>query len=1150
MKLYTKQGSLKYQMECAPNNGYYMIPVYDKGEYVLKVEPPKGWKFEPESVELHIDGKSDRCSKGEDLNFHFIGFTVDGVVNSKGVSDGPAGVTVKLYRTDDNEIVQATKTETGGLFVFEKVLPGQYRIEASHPSWILEKSKVDLKVEKNNVNIKSGLVVHGYEVSGQVLSEGEPITGVNFLLLSDSVNAKDVKGCVTTPVKGYNVPSNMKLLCHAASSEDGKFNFKSLPCGSYSIVPMFKGEKITFDVIPAKLDFKIAHESINFDKPFQVAGFSVAGRVLDSKSGSGISGARVRVNGKDHTTTGADGSYTLENMKTGTYSIEIAADKIAFDDLNVKISPNTPQLPDIIASSFSLCGNVHIDRFPTGVSAIRERVLSLQYKNSKGDVITLGKVTTDVKGDYCTTVRPGVYTIKPVLSDTELRAGLLLNPTEQPVTISSKYVTNVNFKQFKAKISGNLKCIDNCGTKIQVALSGRSGDKKIAKISGSGKSLHFTFDDVMPGRYQVTVLEDTWCWKQKTQEVDVRNRDVSGVELVHSGYVVPYSISHDKVILHFDRQGKDSKSVSFAATKGSNSYCLEKPGIYKVTPESCHIFDEDSYTFDTSNPQMLSLVASRHQVDGRVVTPGIFRDIKIKIMSTLNAEKEIGPLEIFEEPPSKLGKDNKPYPDGPYVYRFVTIAKTGEKLTFTPSSKELLFYPPQAEMTVKGEACPGELVKLDGRRGLFINGKIQPPLAGVDIKIVSELRSEVMTTVSDAKGKYSVGPLHDDTKYFVTAKKDGYIMTEIDGKLGHFKAFKLGQIDVKVVDEDKKALGGVLLSLSGGSQYRSNNLTHENGSMVFVNLSPGQFFLRPMMKEYNFEPSSKMIEVKEGSTVSLEVTGKRVAYSCFGLVSSLNGEPEPGVMVEAVGQGETCSVYQEESKTEKDGSYRIRGLQPNCKYEIRLKAGESNEHIERAAPKSIHIQVEKSDKMNVNIIAFRRLNQLDLSGRIVGDQKNLPGLKVVLFREDNPDSPIHTLTMGVSPMFYLPTIPQDGKRYFVRLESGMSKQGYDYSLPEVSFTANTSFKHFVLHFTPKPKSTEQELNQGSFMILPVAGLVILLSYHYQKLLPFLHQAGVGISGIVSRAGASAMAPAPIPVLDDEFIEAEFGPKKKIRVRKT
>jgi len=45
VNLYTKQGTLKYQTDCAPINGYYMVPVYDKGEYVLKVNPPPGWTF-------------------------------------------------------------------------------------------------------------------------------------------------------------------------------------------------------------------------------------------------------------------------------------------------------------------------------------------------------------------------------------------------------------------------------------------------------------------------------------------------------------------------------------------------------------------------------------------------------------------------------------------------------------------------------------------------------------------------------------------------------------------------------------------------------------------------------------------------------------------------------------------------------------------------------------------------------------------------------------------------------------------------------------------------------------------------------------------------------------------------------------------------
>lgn len=34
---YTKAGSLKDFTECAPNSGYYFLPLYDKGEYILKV---------------------------------------------------------------------------------------------------------------------------------------------------------------------------------------------------------------------------------------------------------------------------------------------------------------------------------------------------------------------------------------------------------------------------------------------------------------------------------------------------------------------------------------------------------------------------------------------------------------------------------------------------------------------------------------------------------------------------------------------------------------------------------------------------------------------------------------------------------------------------------------------------------------------------------------------------------------------------------------------------------------------------------------------------------------------------------------------------------------------------------------------------------
>lgn len=58
-------------------------------------------------------------------------------------------------------------------------------------------------------------------------------------------------------------------------------------------------------------------------------------------------------------------------------------------------------------------------------------------------------------------------------------------------------------------------------------------------------------------------------------------------------------------------------------------------------------------------------------------------------------------------------------------------------------------------------------------------------------------------------------------------------------------------------------------------------------------------------------------------------SGERVAYSALGSVTSLSGDPEPGVVVEAVGQGsQQCSQLQEESSTETSGQFRIRGLNP------------------------------------------------------------------------------------------------------------------------------------------------------------------------------------------------------------------------------
>lgn len=126
--------------------------------------------------------------------------------------------------------------------------------------------------------------------------------------------------------------------------------------------------------------------------------------------------------------------------------------------------------------------------------------------------------------------------------------------------------------------------------------------------------------------------------------------------------------------------------------------------------------------------------------------------------------------------------------------------------------------------------------------------------------------------------------------------------------------------------------------------------------------------------------------------------GKRVSFSCYGYVTTLTGDPEVGVVIEALGRG-TCSELQEEVTTENDGHFRLRGLKPTCDYEIRLKqAPDANRHIERSTPKTHIVHIANGDIRKIHFIAFRPLKTMDISGNLVTPSEHLPYLKVNISR--------------------------------------------------------------------------------------------------------------------------------------------------------
>ncbi|XP_062854165.1 BOS complex subunit NOMO1 [Trichomycterus rosablanca] len=1139
IKLYTKQGSLKYQTDCAPINGYFMIPLYDKGDFVLKIEPPQGWSFEPITVDLHVDGLTDVCTKEQDINFFFTGFSVIGKVLSKGHEEGPAGVEVSLRNAEKDETFQTVFTQPAGQYTFTKVLPGNYDIRAVHASWTLEKSSTSVVVSNANAPAVAPLVVKGYDVSGEVQSDGEPMKEVNFLLYSATIPGEEISGCSTAPIDGAMLgDSSLVYLCSAQSREDGIFSFPSLPSGKYTVVPYYRGERITFDVAPSRLDFQVEHNSLKLEPIFRVMGFSVMGRVLNSPNGEGVAEAIVTLNNQIKVTTKEDGSFRLENMTTGTYTINTQKELMFFEPVTVKIAPSTPQLPDIITAGFSICGQIFLARLPEGIKHLgRYKVTLSSQERSQG---VLRAIESDHQGAFCFQAKPGDYSIQVTLPEAEIKAGLALQPQSLDISLVDRPISDLLFTQFIASVSGTVSCLAACGD-LTVTLQpvSRQGERQNVLLSGSSEILSFTFNNVLPGKYKVAISHEEWCWKQKSVEVEVLDSNVEGVEFRQTGYMLRCSLSH-AITLEFFQDGSKPENVGvYNLSKGVNRFCLSKPGVYKVTPRSCHQFEQDYYTYSTSAPSILTLTAVRHHMTGLITTDKML-DVTVTIKSSIESEPALvlGPLQSAEEQRreqqlleiaarrkerEEKGGDDKGPPveekpeelHEPFHYEFSYWARAGEKIIVTPSSKELLFYPSEVEATITGESCPGQMVEIKGRAGLFLQGQVTPELEGVEISIKQNDATEpFLTVLTDESGMYSVGPLHSDLKYDISASKEGFVLTPVEGKPEDFKAFALAGVTFEIKSEDGQPLSGVLLSLSGGN-FRSNLLTQDTGLLTFNNLSPGQYYFKPMMKEFRFEPSAQMITVEEGQSLRIPIIGFKTAYSCYGMVQSLSGDAEQGVAVEAVGRGE-CSMYSEDTVTDEAGRFRLRGLLPGCTYVIQLR-GEGNDHIERALPQHKTIEVGSSDIEGVNIIAFRQINQFDLSGNIITLPEHLPTLWVKLYKSDNLDSPFQSVPLGQSLFFHFSTLPRDGESYVLMLDTTLPRSQYDFKLPQVSFTSSGYHKHVTLTFNPNRKLPDQEVAQGSYIALPFTLLLLLMVYNHERVIPLFLRLLSRIQGVRSLA---------------------------------
>lgn len=184
----------------------------------------------------------------------------------------------------------------------------------------------------------------------------------------------------------------------------------------------------------------------------------------------------------------------------------------------------------------------------------------------------------------------------------------------------------------------------------------------------------------------------------------------------------------------------------------------------------------------------------------------------------------------------------------------------------------------------------------------------------------------------------------------------------------NFSHQKLSSLRVVVVDAVRKEscahfqkeqpVSAALLSLSSDG-FNSNQATRADGSLVFGELFPGDYFLQAQLKEYRFEQPTQTVSIPEGSAVELTLRCTRVAFSVFGRVTTITGQPQSKLRVIAV-----ADKHKEVAFTDAQGVFRVRGLRPGVAYQVTV-AG-----VEHLLPAELKVEVADRDVTDASFVVL------------------------------------------------------------------------------------------------------------------------------------------------------------------------------------
>lgn len=570
---------------------------------VLKVSAPKGLSFSPDSYRINFDGKSDICSLNRDLNF-ITYFGITGKVTIANQKQPVKKTSIELISQDSGKQMGTTETDAFGTFSFSPVTPGNYKIRARHDRWHFVRSEVGVRVEAGNTVLPdNSLVVSGFDVT---LDDSQPFSGELGLALY-SLKGQPHNSCPGAgPLKAFKQSLAQEFdatpFCYAKQT-NGRYRFENVAAGRYLIVPHYDATHVKLHIAPGFQQFEVLDDDVTLSTPFAITGMTLSGRVMLSQAKKvGLQGAVVKLNGAVHAQTDKDGTYVLENVSHGTYTLQVTAADYQFPEAILKIGLlKQTTVPDLFAHQLRVSGKVLSDG-PHKVLVKRGETVVVQVESDPA----LG-------GIFSVFLERGKYQLE--ISD----HGVQFFP--QIVVVDDTPVHDIVFSQLRSKVRGEVHCLtteNSLCNNVEVQLSVEGLNKRVKETFKAqlkdGRT--YEFNDILPGNYLVTVHSPDLCWTQHQHKLVVKTERETVAPFKQSGFKISIVATHDKTTATYHPVGEGAaKKTTIELHSGLNEFCVPKAGQYAVTFSGCHSFEKNDIqqTFVTQTKTVLAISAVKHQ---------------------------------------------------------------------------------------------------------------------------------------------------------------------------------------------------------------------------------------------------------------------------------------------------------------------------------------------------------------------------------------------------------------------------------------------------------------------------------------------------------------------------------------------------------